>query len=220
MANSKSHWLRDLLWIPLVVGIVIAIITFALPRIFKDDLELSYTIQDPITYLDMASIGGKPIEVEGVETSRLIVHQAKIWNSGDLPIKKLPVSYIFEPTQKKFVILSVARTTKPEREFGEITPDKPQPTSRRFVYELLNVEDEVNTSFLTNAPGKMKIFAKTEGLKLKKVSVISESQWARYTQYGAVFLGLIASFATMAMRTAAEVRLGPIRVLFGKKPKG
>jgi len=72
--KSMNRWLRDLLIIPLIVGLIVAVVTFVLPKIFEPRKELSYTIDAPIKHIDpdkKPTIGSLKIEINGMSTSSL-----------------------------------------------------------------------------------------------------------------------------------------------------
>ena len=158
MAESSSKWFRDLLIIPLIVGAIMALFAFGLPTILEKDNVISYSIDGPITYLDQLSIGDISIKVDDVPTTYLFSHKVRIWNSGDVPIKDLPIRFIFDTDNKEFKIFNINHSTKPAYEFGKISLQDISANSKRFTYELLNPDDEDIITFLTNSLASLSIY--------------------------------------------------------------
>ena len=109
------------------------------------------------------------MEINDIETSLLVAQSTRIWNSGELPIKTLPIRYVFETSSSTFRIFMVSHNTKPKYEFGNITSAEADQYSRRFLYDLLNPGDEVTITFLTNEAAPVSMYAKAEGLSIKLV---------------------------------------------------
>jgi len=169
MDEKKSIWLKNPLIIPLVAGLIVVIFQFGLLKLFEKDNELSYSLEEPKIHLDQNTIGDIKVKINNIETSLLVSQSARIWNSGGLPIKMLPIRYIFETSSSKFKILVVNHNTKPKHEFGNITSTETDQYSRKFVYDLLNPGDEVTIIFLTNEVAPLSVFAKGEGLNIKLI---------------------------------------------------
>ena len=169
MNERKSIWLINLVIIPLIVGLGVAVFQFSLPRLFAKDAELSYSVDETKVNLDQNTMGDIKVEINNVETSLLVTQSARIWNSGELPIKMLPIRYVFETSSSTFKVLTVNHNTKPKYEFGKITLKEDNQYSRRFVYDLLNPMDEFTIIFLTNEIAPLNVYAKTEGLDLKQI---------------------------------------------------
>lgn len=68
MAEGKTNWVRDLLVIPLIIGLVVAFATFVIPKVLENGNELSYSTDEPIAYLDRTDVQNVKIEVNGVHT--------------------------------------------------------------------------------------------------------------------------------------------------------
>jgi hypothetical protein len=202
MTEGKTNWVRDLLIIPLTVGVVVAFFTFVLPKILEKGNELSYSIDEPITYLDRPEVHNVKIEVNGVHTSSLFAYKVRLWNSGGVPIKHLPVRFVFKPDNTSFTIFNVSQTTKPEFEFGQITEEGSDTLSKRFVYELFNPKDEVNATFLTNGKAELLVFAKVEGLTLSLVKATQPMIWWNVL---AIIIGILASILSLGLRRYNEI---------------
>jgi hypothetical protein len=139
------NWVRDYLLLPLVVGIVVAIVTFVLPTLSAKDLELSYELEGPFALIDErvdeTDVG---ILVKGKQAKNVFCYAARLWNSGAKPIAELPVRFQFDATDEGFGILSITHKTKPEVEFGAITEVENTNNSKRVKYALLNPTSSVS----------------------------------------------------------------------------
>jgi len=191
MDEKKSIWLKNLVIIPLIVGLIVAIFQFGLQKLFEKDNELSYSLEEPKIHLDQNTTGDVKVEINNIETSLLVSQSARIWNSGEFPIKMLPIRYIFEASSSKFKILMVNHSTKPKYEFGNITSTETDQYSRRFVYDLLNPGDEVTIIFFTNIVAPFRVYAKGEGLSIKLIK--PEKGFLLFVTLGAM-IGAILSF--------------------------
>jgi len=172
----QERRLIDILIIPLLIGLVIAIIQFGLPKIFAEDKELSYTIDSPIKYIDSQEINDVEVEViiNGEPVKSLYVYKIKIWNSGDLPIKDLPISLIFDDVED-FKIITTMHDTIPKYEFGYINETRGN-YSIRLVFALLNPGDADTVTIISNRLSDLNLYTKSEGLSLKLSKNISPSQ--------------------------------------------
>jgi len=200
MADKHSSWLRDLLIIPIIVGIIVAFATFVIPRGFDKDKELSYSIDLPTNYLDQETLGSLKIEVNGVPVSALYDYKIKVWNSGDVPLKNIPIRIVFNSKENDFQILSVKHITEPSYEFGKITEENIDNKSRRFIYELLNPGDSDEIRFLCNKWSILTVHSKSEGLKVNWVKP-KKNNWF---EYASVLLAVIASFLSIFIKLVAE----------------
>ena len=216
MADKKSSWLRDLLLIPIVVGIIVALVTFVIPSFFDKDKELSYSINLPTEYLDHEAVGSLKIEVNGVPTSALYDYRVKVWNSGDIPLKDIPIRFVFNTKEKDFQVFSVRHTTEPAYEFGKITEYNIDMKSKRFTYELLNPNDKDEITFLCNKWAILTVHSKLEGLKVNWVKP-KKNNWF---EYASVLLAVIASFLSIFIKLISEREQKLIiwlKQLFGKR---
>ncbi len=178
---------------PLVVGIVIAIVSYALPKFLVESRQISYTIEEPIAYLDKTSIGTASVKVNEILVPEVFAVRVRVWNSGSLPLKDLGVLFEFTPFEKDFRILSVNHNTKPAKEFGSITEQGNDNKAKRFIYALLNPEDVDNIVFLTTEKAEVKVFSKAESLSVKAISPEKQTDFKWY--YGAS-IGMLASVAS------------------------
>ena len=195
--NAISQWIRNLLIVPLIVGLIIAIVAFLLPQLFKDEKEVSYTIEGPTSYLDDPALGSITIEVNEVKIEHLVAYKVRIWNSGDLPLKNLPVRFVFGPKEglSDFQLFTITHDTTPPYEFGEIRDDRNDANAPRIVYELLNPEDQDIVTLLANKKAEFNVFMKSEGVPVNQVAAaIEKSVWE---EYGPIFAAILAAIGSI-----------------------
>jgi len=161
-------WIRDFLVLPLVVGLIVSGVTFGFSKILADKNELSYEIDSPTNYLNDPAVKRINVSVDGKPVKDIVAYRVRLWNSGDKPIKNIPVRIVFNPHQKDFQIFSLAHNTTPKFEFGEISELSSEKATKRFKYSLLNSEDQDIITILTNGASEIEFFAKAEGLKVKE----------------------------------------------------
>lgn len=196
---KKTKWLRDILLIPLVVGLLITLVALLLPRLFIPKSELSYTVDPAFKYLAEKETGKMLVEISGVPVEEFVGHKVRLWNSGQKPIKELPVLFVFSTVVPDFKILGVEHNTNPPYEFGAIQTLEKQPNLRRFKYDLLNPQDADVITLWTNRSGNLKVFAKSEGLVVQDVPFTpgKSPAWKRLLPITAGLVGLFSSFITI-----------------------
>ena len=212
--KSEQNWLRDLLVLPLVVGVIVAAIVFGLPRFFREAKELSYVIDEPVAYLDDPAISHVKVEVNGIAVSNLVAYKVRLWNSGDVPLKKLPVSFVFQESPTGFQIFNISHLTTPSYEFGGISEETLVPSKTRFVYELLNPGDQDIVTILTNGKVDLELFAKVEKLKVKSIQPETQQRgWTVWLSISAVLVAVIASALTTFFKyvTATHITIKTVR---------
>jgi len=169
--EGNTTWKRDILLIPLIIGIVLAVVAYALPKFLDRGKRLSYTIDGPTAFVNTNTAGMVKIVVNGVETTNIFGYRVHLWNSGSVPLTAIPVRFVFEVTNTNFHVFNVSHTTTPRLEFGKIDENGSDASSKRFVYELLNPNDEDVLTFVTDVDASLSVFAKAEGLKMNFVQV-------------------------------------------------
>ena len=194
--ETGAKWWAGVLFVPIVVGIVLAIVTYVLPKLFEPKNELSYTIETP------QSIEGLKLNIENVPVAALYVYKVRLWNSGGNALKSLPVLFRFDSSPSDFKILNASHTTKPAYQFGDIQEEQPDQVSRKYTYSLLNKDDEDKLTFLTNRTGNVSVFAKSESLSVKPVAAnaTGESWWeksGKETVIAGIIISLISSFSAI-----------------------
>lgn len=202
-ASKRRFW--DNLLIPLIVGLILAFATYLIPRVLEAGRRLSYTTEKPTGYLS-EHLQGVTIQVNGTVTTDLFVTKVRLWNSGSVALKDLGVLFVFNTADQNFKILSVAHATKPEREFGQITQTNPDDRSTRFVYSLLNRNDEDTVSFLTNQSAEPTIYAKAEDLKLVQVAPGRGDRLLRFSSALAGAIAVLASLLSSLFSAVARKR--------------
>ena len=189
-------WLRNYFLLPLLVGIIVGGFTLGVPFIFKKKTEISYNIEGPQRYLEDPALKNIQILVSGKTVSKINGYRIIVWNSGSNPIKKLPLRLVFEPIDKDFEIFAVTHDTTPKFEFGKITELEGNQSSRRFEYELFNINDQDIIGVLTNKTAPLQVYAKTEGLFVKKI----EQQKQEYFPFMFTIIGALASILSVGLK--------------------
>jgi hypothetical protein len=198
--GSRSLW--ETFTTPLLVGLILAVATYAIPRIFEAGKRLSFSVEKPTNYLSHR-LQGVTVQVNGVPTSDLFVENVRVWNSGSIALKNVGVAFVFNTSDPNFKMLNVSHSTKPEREFGEITQTTPDDRSWKFAYSLLNRKDEDVISFLTNEAVIPSVFCKAEDLIVTQVSPNREETTGR--PFGmsmliwTAILGFVASLLSISV---------------------
>ena len=163
---SGHPWLRNKLVLPLLVGVLVGMTAVSFQFAFADELELSYRIDRPTPVLDPHATQQVKIEANGIEVKELMSFRVQVWNSGDLPIRDLPVLLVFQPLKADFSILSTTHQTLPEHQFGEIRGSEPEKNQRLYEFELLNEGDEDVITLLASSAAEISLHAKAAGLSL------------------------------------------------------
>jgi len=142
------------------------------------------------------------LEVDGVSTSSLYAHKVYIWNSGDVPLKNLPVLFMFNTKEPDFKIFSVRHETVPTYEFGKIKEEGSTNKSKRFVFELLNPDDKDEVTILTNKWAILTVHSKAEGLKLQLI----KQDRKKWFEWASIFISVIAAFIAILLKTIGEAQ--------------
>jgi hypothetical protein len=145
-----------------------------------------------------ASPSGFGLTME-VKVDDLQVYKATIRNTGNSPVKDLPIRFVFENASDKFRIFAAKHKTNPEREFGEIKDDFSELSSPRFIYQLLNPGDEDVITILATEKRDLKVYSKGEGVAFEVTSAGENRpvNWFIYltlTALGGIILGIITTF--------------------------
>ncbi len=153
--------------IPLSVGLIIAFFQFFLPKLTKDRKELSYTIFDPISLIDNRITKDLDVKINNVATTSLFSSQINIENTGNTPIKDVPISIVFPDQDSSLIIYNYNIVTNPKYEFGEIGVDQSR-SGLRLLAELINPKDEIYISVIINKEIKPEFFSKVEDMNLEE----------------------------------------------------
>jgi hypothetical protein len=206
MPEPKSRWSRDLFAIPLAVAVVAAVFTYGFPKFLEKGRELSYSIDGPTSSLSTQSAGGLAISVNGVSTTQLFGYKVRLWNSGGLPLKDVPVRLVFRNPPPDFRIFSITHTTIPRFEFGAIQDLTTDSTSRRFAYQLLNQGNEDQVSLVTNRDPVLEVYANVEGMALKKAEIQPPRRGFEYLNVVVAVVAGLASLLSGALKFALQRR--------------
>lgn len=206
MADQAPFRWREVLVAPLLIGVVVAAFQFGLPQLLQKGKRLSFLIEGPAVYISPQAVGSLKIQVNNISTSSLVAYKVKVWNSGDVPLRDLPVRLSFDHSASDFTVFGVLHNTVPREEFGPIK-EEGDARSRRFVYDLLNPGDSDTITVLSNQDSKPDVYVKAEGLKIADDTQHSTASLSRLTP---LFAGL-ASVLTFVI-TAFQRRLERRRV--------
>lgn len=212
MAEEPTHWRRDALVIPLVVGLLVAIATYFLPKLLEKGKQVTYTIDAPTAYVNTTAVSGVSINLNGIPVNNLIGYRVRLWNSGGIPVSNLPVQIRFTPKSPEFKILNIKHETVPKQEFGKIGEENMNDSSKRFVYELLNPKDEDIITIVTNEEAPIALYAKAEGLRLVQQKIEEQSWLARYGWIVSLAVATFASLLTSVLKAVGErTKMWPFR---------
>jgi hypothetical protein len=196
--ETNSNWKRDLLLIPLVVGIVVAAVTYVLPKYFEKGKKLSYSIDGPTAYVNSGAIGAVKITIGGIETTNVFGYKVRLWNSGSVSLTGLAVRFAFETVDTNFTIFNVTHDTLPKKEFGKIEENGSDACSKRFVYELLNPKDQDVLTFVTDRNAPLSVFAKSEGLRTELVEASNQpSKFESWLKVTNIVMAVSVSLVTL-----------------------
>lgn len=201
MSETNRSWIRDFFAVPLIVGVLIAVFAYLLPKIFSESRQISYAVEGPVAYLDKSSIGTAIIKVNDEVVPEVFAARIRIWNSGTLPLKDLPIRFEFSAADRDFRVLSVSHNTRPSKEFGAITEDGSNLSSKRYIYSLLNPDDEDTIVFLISAKSDVLVYSKAEALSVKAVQPekIGEFKWY-HAVGGAMLASLLSSLVEIIFK--------------------
>lgn len=180
------------LLIPLIVGLIIAIIQFGLPYFFGDKKELTYTIFEPITYFDKNSVGELNIVIDGIESNALFSNQIILENTGQIPLKNIPITIHFSAQDTLFKIYNYTIQTQPPVEFGNIEKNL-RSTDLSLKVELINPKDKIFVNVLTNSKCESNVYAKSEGMILSKAETQEGKKENNFSFWLALFASVIST---------------------------
>ena len=180
---------------------------------YKEDKRLEYKIEGPtkITYDPKA--GQPEFKCEANKKDYLFVYDILIKNTGDSVIRNLPILYIFDDASKQFKILSVTQTTNPAYEFGRIQLTSSNYNSRKYVYDLINKDDEILVTFLTNEYSQPSVYSKVPNLKFVKATGETKD-YSTFLVTFAVVIAFIASFISLLAKGFNDGLLIKIKAYF------
>jgi hypothetical protein len=213
--------------IPLIIGIIVALFEFVLPKLTKDKEELSYHIATPISLIDNEITNNIDITVNGKKTQYLYNIQIDIENTGNIPLKNIPISLIFQNIDTNFTIYNYNLLTEPKYEFGKIDVTKAF-DNIRLIVTLINVGDKIHLSVFTNKDNLPKFYSKAENMKVLQKAEIKENKGIVSTIIGIV-ASLLSIIAFIIMQYKGiinfSLRSGGISINFetiekAKKTKG
>src|SRR5437868_11486299 len=110
----NKNWIRDIFLVPLAIALVVASFAFFLPLLFEKKKQISFHVAPAVSVLDkrmIKDVQDIKITFKGKETNDLEILAVKVWNSGQMPVKDMRMSYVFEPVQDQkgdFQVFSVS----------------------------------------------------------------------------------------------------------------
>jgi hypothetical protein len=200
--ERAPKWVRDLLIIPIVVGIVLAVIGYSLPKFFERGKRLGYTLDGPVEAFRADATAGLSLTVDGIPVTRLFTYRLRLWNSGDESVRDAPVRIVFA-SAPGFRVFSVRHATAPAYEFGRIVEETPSAYERRFVYSLLNPTNEDVVTFVTNAPASASLYVNIDGVRVSRVETALRLSWLDSASTFASISGLLFAFLGLLTQSQA-----------------
>ena len=158
--------------------------------------------------------GQVDVVVNGVKITSLNSYKTKIWNSGDQPLKKIPIRFVFDTKDSNCKIFRTTHKTKPRYEFGKITEEGSDSFSKRFIYDLLNSNDSDLVTFLTNSDPRLELYAKLKGLKINRVEEGQTLSFTDYLKKGAIYLAMFGAVLLKILRAFQEILSEEIKTKF------
>jgi len=201
--RKPKNWIRDLLIIPLIVGLIVAFFTYLLPKLLDKGKQLSFSIDDTVTYLDTNTqeLEGMNISVNDQPISNLYLYKIDIWNSGDLPLLDLSIRLVFNAEDNVLNLFTINHNTSPKFQFGNIDEQIIDNHTIIYTYELLNPDNEDEIVILADRSVPLDLYAKSEGVKIKRVEQRDFSIWLIL---GAGFLSTGASIMAIILKNSVD----------------
>ncbi len=152
--------------IPLSIGLIVAFFQFILPGLVdKEKKEMTFSVSSPISLIDNNITKDLDLKINDVKTQNLYSCQVEIENTGKVPLKNTPASILYQLVDSAFIIYNTNIETFPKYEFGKITESKTK-DKIRLIIELLNPNDKIILSILSNKNLKPDFYSKVEGMEL------------------------------------------------------
>ncbi len=203
--ENKMKWLRDIIFIPIMIALVFFLLSFAFQKIPNKGKQITYSIDGPSTLIDTTKLNSSQMSLkvndEGV--SKLYIYKVILTNTGSEPISDLPVRIVFNTDSPNFKIYSISHETLPRLEFGEINEEYPDLNSIRFVYDLMNAKDQDSITIITNLSQKLEVFSKSDGLVVKEIQTNEPS--LKNTDIS-LMITLVAGFSTFLLTILQKLR--------------
>lgn len=195
MKNYQKYFL-----IPLIVGIIVTIFQFVLPYFFKENKELTYSVNDPVVYFDPQKIGKLDIKINGNQSRYLVANQFLLENSGQIPLKNIPITFHFSTTDTVFKVYNLSFETSPKFEFGKVSPSFAE-NNAKLKIDLLNPGDRVFVNILTNLKVKSEVFSKSEGMSFRKEQLAKDEDGKDNTLLYSILASVISVVLASFVKT-------------------
>lgn len=187
MKNVYKYFL-----IPIIVGFITALIQFFLPFVFGEKKELTYNIYEPITYFDKNSLGDLNIVINGIKTNALFSNQFIFENTGQVPLKDIPITIHFDVQDTLFKIYNYTIQTEPQLEFGNIEKHLKQ-NDLSLKIELINPKERIFVIVFTNDKKESNVYAKSENMILSKAEKKDNKEEKNFSFWLVLFASVLST---------------------------
>jgi hypothetical protein len=156
-----------------------------------------------------ASPSSMSLSMKIADINDLQLYRVTIRNTGTASIRDLPVRLVLEHPSDKFQFIALKHKTNPAMEFGEIKDDVSNPSSPRFVYQLLNPGDEDVITLLTSEQLTLNAYAKGEGVSFE----VTKAGHTTYTYFSiilAILVGILVGTISSIVMMWRDRRNQPI----------
>ena len=169
----------------------------------KPVMIISYTVFPSEKYSTSLGTGGKPSTINAFPVPKVVVHMARIWNSGDATIDSPKIMINFEKADGAARLLTLGHAPQPELGFGKIMDDNSGYFPTSIEYEYLNRRDEDTLLILTDKAGKVIVLPRGKGVQSREVTVGSKKGLtfvASMIAFGCAGLAIVFAFRVWAMK--------------------
>jgi hypothetical protein len=181
--STDRHWVRNLILIPTLVTVISLIATSIIQSLLGERRQLSYSIRSyrsDSLYTCRQSPSGTAVQclalviIDPDSNRRIPVQmmEARVWNSGTVPLKDLPVYYHFRTTEPDTLPPAIRHYSNPWTVAPSIHPDSViligSGTVFQYHYSLLNPGDEVTLIAFGDNVSSASVEARAEGLRVRE----------------------------------------------------
>jgi len=200
--------------IPIAVGLIIAIFQYILPLINQEKKELSYRLDSSISLIDQEKTNGISIRINGEENKSIYFNRIEFVNSGQIPLKQIPIKIRLSNIDTNLKIYKRIITTEPKLEFGRIIDSVTANSISMFV-DLINPKDKITLDILTNRKPEIEVYSKSEGMSFKKLEAEKKDNnklefWFALT--GSILSTILAFI--FFRKKIIKITLGGVRINF------
>jgi hypothetical protein len=192
-----------------------------LPIINQTKRELSYKADNPIPLIDQEKINGINITINGEENKTIFFSRITVENTGQIPLKNIPINIKFISSDSTFKIYNRIISTEPKFEFGDIH-DSVSKKSLKILSDLINPKDKIIIDVIANRKSETEVYSKSEGMSFKKIE--PEKTENKYQFIITIIASILSTlFAFIILRKKIiKITVGGARVSFDslKEAKG